>query len=146
MDPKAFANPQVLWLSAQIIALRTALLALLPLYSLPALLVRISPRALSPTPLIPLEILEPSFELAEKILARLPLHPNTCLYRALARYALLRRAGYKARFVMGIFDHSQTPAKQSQALSGHAWVELFGKAQGEKLDPRLVVTYAYPSL
>lgn len=126
----------MLKLGAQMIALRAALLWLVPTHSLPSLLDRLSSGPMPDSPRISLELLEQSFVLTERMLGRLPLHPNTCLYRALARYALLRRAGHKARFFMGIFD--------GQDLSGHAWVEISGTPQGETLDPKPVVTYAYP--
>ncbi len=52
-------------------------------------------------------------------MARLPWVSSTCLYRALARYALLHRSGAKPTFVMAV-------DRRGVAESGHAWVELDG--------------------
>lgn len=130
-----------IWPCAQLIALRAQAALLLPLYSLPEALRRISPQAPPAGPVISLENLEHAIEWTEQALARLPLHPNTCLYRALSRYALLRRTGYPAAFRMGVYRHTAQPA---HSIEGHAWVELFGRPFRETLDPALVVTYAYP--
>lgn len=46
--------------------------------------------------------------------------PDTCLFRALARYAVFRRAGRDVRFVMGVDENDGT--------RGHAWIELDGRA------------------
>jgi hypothetical protein len=67
--------------------------------------------------------------------------PDTCLYRALARYGVLRSAGYPARFVMAI--NPASGGKEAD-IAGHAWVELDGEPYGETVDPDLVVTYSYP--
>ena len=77
---------------------------------------------------------------AQALLSRLRLVrvvPDTCLYRSLARYSILRRAGHPARFVMGL-------RPSAPEILGHAWVELDGIPVGEAVDPELVVTFAYP--
>ena len=74
----------------------------------------------------------------EALLARAPLLHQTCLYRALARYALLRRRGHPAEFVLGI-------DACGLAHPGHAWVELGGRAFAEAEDvSRYRVTFRYP--
>jgi hypothetical protein len=62
--------------------------------------------------------------------------PDTCLYRALARFAALRRAGLDPRFRMGVRRHD--PER------GHAWVELGGAPVGEAADASLVETFHFP--
>lgn len=64
--------------------------------------------------------------------------PDTCLYRALARWAVLRRAGRPVRFVMGVREGGAD-------LVGHAWVEEHGAPLGEVLDAAYVVTYVHPA-
>lgn len=54
----------------------------------------------------------------ERIARHAGIGPDTCLFRALARYALLRRAGHQPRFVMGV--------DASDPGIGHAWIELDG--------------------
>ncbi|HTA88014.1 MAG TPA: lasso peptide biosynthesis B2 protein, partial [Polyangiaceae bacterium] len=77
---------------------------------------------------------------AERGVARLPWVSSTCLYRALARYALLRRSGADATFVMAI-------DKKGLAQNGHAWIELEGRPFEEPDDvARYTVTFRYPPL
>jgi hypothetical protein len=129
---------------AKALALRFRLEAMMRRRSLPDLL-----QALTPSPpraargrevvyrTAPLAALRASLSATEDILARFPLAPDTCLYRALTRYAILRSAGYPARFVMGV-------RPGAGEIVGHAWVELAGEPFDEDLEPDLVVTYAYP--
>jgi hypothetical protein len=77
--------------------------------------------------------------LTEWLLARLHLVPNTCLYRSLGRYAALSSIGIPVYFVMGM-------RLEGDEMVGHAWLEHGGKPLGEVVDPRFVVTYAYPTL
>ncbi len=74
---------------------------------------------------------------AERVIERLRVVPDTCLYRSLARYAVLRSAGHPARFVMGL-------SPRAPEITGHAWVELDGAPMGETVDDDMVITYAYP--
>jgi hypothetical protein len=124
---------------AKALALRFRLEAMMRRRSLPDLLQALtpsSPRAARDLA-APLAALRASLSATEDILARVPLAPDTCLYRALTRYAILRSAGYPARFVMGV-------RPGAGEIAGHAWVELAGEPFDEDLEPDLVVTYAYP--
>jgi hypothetical protein len=128
-------------LSTQAIALRLRLWALLRRRSLPDLLRSLTPaipddRALQkPTPL---PLVEETLRDVEALFERLKVAPDTCLYRSLARYAVLRSAGYPARFVMGVKPPATTE------ITGHAWVELHGAPAFEAVDPGLVITFTYP--
>src|SRR5689334_6289846 len=74
-----------------------------------------------------------ALRLGNALADRVPGIPSTCLYRALARYSLLRRRGVNARFVMGIVA--------SDPERAHAWVELGGEPVDEVLLPGLVPTF-----
>ncbi len=83
-------------------------------------------------------VLQYDFERAERLLRRVAPLPSTCLYVALGRYAVLRREGYPAAFVMGIAD-------AGQGEPGHAWVEVDGRPFAEPGDvSRYRVTFRYP--
>jgi hypothetical protein len=101
---------------------------------LEALLARLTARAGTSSELPPKHALR----LADALANRVPGVPSTCLYRALARYAVLRRRGCRARFVMGVVG--------SDPERAHAWVELDGKPVYEDLMPGLVPTFGYPPL
>lgn len=105
--------------------------------SLPALLGALTPRLARD---VPLDVAEAAIAASERLLERLPVVPDTCLYRSLARYAVLRGAGHPARFVMGL---DLDPKKRD--IEGHAWVELHGQPVGETLEPGLTVTFSYPT-
>jgi len=81
--------------------------------------------------------LERALDRAEALAERLPRLPRTCLYRCLARYAVYRRCGFPAEFVMGISplgpDHD-----------GHAWLEFSGKPYREERAAEFVVSFRYP--
>jgi hypothetical protein len=126
--------PKRLRLSAAAIGLRISLPTRVARSSLPALLDALSRGTIEPAPL---DAIDEALAHADVITQRLPFVPDTCLYRSLARFSLLRRAGHEARFVMGL--------SRPGAIEGHAWVELDGAPYGEELDPDLIVTYAYPS-
>lgn len=64
--------------------------------------------------------------LAEWVAPRLSSTPNTCLFRALARYALLSSHAHRATFVLGVAPEPEEP--------GHAWVEVSGEPFLEALD------------
>ena len=69
---------------------------------------------------------------------RFPWVAATCLYRALGRYAVLRRTGMNATFVMAL-------GPQGVQDDGHAWVEVEGKPFEEPADvSRYAVTFRYP--
>jgi hypothetical protein len=57
--------------------------------------------------------------LAERVAPRLATGPNTCLFRGLARFALLSRHGHTPTFVLG--------AAEGLARAGHAWAEVQGE-------------------
>jgi hypothetical protein len=65
--------------------------------------------------------------------------PGTCLYRALARYAVLRSAGHAPTFLMGL-------PRSGEGAAGHAWIEIGGAPFAETDDvSRFKVTFRYPS-
>ncbi|MEO7331161.1 MAG: lasso peptide biosynthesis B2 protein [Minicystis sp.] len=135
----ARALPPRLRLGAAALSLRLRLGGLLRRRSLPVLLGAIDARS-TPAARVPLSTALGALDDAQALLSRLRLGrfvPDTCLYRSLARYSILRRAGHPARFVMGL-----RPSEPE--ILGHAWVELDGAPVGETVDPALVVTFAYP--
>lgn len=74
----------------------------------------------------------------EFVVRHLPGVAGTCLYRALARYAVLRRNGLDAIFVMGV-------GPKGVHDDGHAWVEVAGRPFEEPADvSRYAVTFRYP--
>ena len=78
-----------------------------------------------------------SIATVERWIERARVVPNTCLYRSLARFAVLRERGWRPRFVMAM------PASGSG--SGHAWIELDGVAVLDDEDlSTMVVTFCYP--
>jgi hypothetical protein len=124
-------------LSARAITLRLQLAPLLRRRSLPDLLSSLTPDRAMKAP-APLPLVEQALRDVEALFERLRVVPDTCLYRGLARYAVLRGAGHPACFVMGV----KPPA--TLEIAGHAWVELHGAPAFEAVDPSLVVTFAYP--
>jgi hypothetical protein len=54
---------------------------------------------------------------------------QTCLTRSVARFLLLRRAGYPVELVFGL-------GPQEGIWAGHCWLELDGKPYLEDTDPR----------
>jgi hypothetical protein len=88
---------------------------------------------------LPVEVLERDVRRVERWLGRAPLLPNTCLYRALGRYAVLTRAGLPAVFLMGVPRRGEG--------DGHAWVEVFEKTFAESQPPEdFAITFRYPML
>ena len=75
-------------------------------------------------------------QIGEGVSRRCAIGPDTCLYRALARYALLRESGYAPRFVMGV--------DEDDVASGHAWLELDGAPFLEPGSPRFCRTFEHP--
>lgn len=71
---------------------------------------------------LPRAWLERSITCGEGLVSRLRIVPDTCLYRALARYAVLSAAGIPVRFRMGL-RKSSAAEHTSSVLDGHAWVE-----------------------
>ncbi len=68
---------------------------------------------------------------------RVPGTRTTCLPRALARFALLRRAGLAPALVLGV-----RPGANGEVV-GHAWVELDGAPFGELEPPRYTPTFRH---
>jgi hypothetical protein len=122
-------------LAVEAVAARVRASRLLGRRSLPAVLGALTPRI---TRDVPRDTAEGAIEASERLLSRLRVVPDTCLYRSLARYAVLRGAGHPARFVMGL-----DPKKRD--IEGHAWVELDGEPVGEIIEPGLTVTFRYPA-
>lgn len=129
------------------LVMRLRIHAMMRRRSLPDLLKTLTPT--SPRPALgrdfnlndkaPLSALQASLSASETLVSRFPLAPDTCLYRALTRYAILRSEGYPARFVMGVLPGPGD-------IAGHAWVELSGEPFDEDVDPALTVTFAYPEI
>ncbi len=124
-------------LAAQAFELRIRLLRRIPSVPLPRILQELTPTYLPPVVLSASEIWR-VMRIVEAICRRSRFLPDTCLYRALTRYAMLRQSGHAASFVMGMDPRARLD------LTAHAWVQLDGAPYQEALDPRLVVTYVYP--
>jgi hypothetical protein len=73
----------------------------------------------------------------DRLLWRWPFVPNTCLYRAAARYCALRDLGYPVRFVMGV-------RSDGGELVGHAWIEVDGVVFEERQPLNFRPTFVYP--
>lgn len=123
---------------ARVISIRVRLSRMLERLSLPDLLRSLTPDDAPRTGSPPLAVALDALERAERVLGAVPVIPNTCLYRALARYAVLRGAGYPARFFLAVDPGAPD-------IEGHAWVELNGEPCLESRSERLVVTYSYPA-
>ena len=95
---------------------------------LPALLTRLDTQGVR----VPESGLDESVRLGELIAARLPL-PNTCLFRALARYSIGRRARVDVELRLGVRGD----------LEGHAWVLRDGVPWLEPAAPPHEVTFAH---
>lgn len=73
----------------------------------------------------------------ERAAERIPFLPKTCLFRSLARFAVLRARGIDAAFVMGL--------PRDGVGDGHAWVEVAGVAVLDDEDlSSMTVTFCYP--
>jgi hypothetical protein len=73
---------------------------------------------------------------AERVLSIAGSVPDTCLFRALARYDVLCCAGFHPTFVMGL-------DATTMDLKGHAWIELDGESVFERVSETLVPTMRY---
>jgi Transglutaminase-like superfamily len=124
---------------AELVALRLSLPVRLARQPLDELLASLTPPACAPPGPVVQDLHRGDLLRAERGIARLRWVTSSCLYRALARYALLRRIGVEADFVMGL-------DKKGVAKDGHAWIE-FGGAPFEEPDDvsRYVVTFRFPS-
>ena len=79
----------------------------------------------------------------ERWVSRFGALPDTCLYRAVARYVLLRSAGVVPRLCVGATADHVSDA----GLVGHAWIELDGAPFLEPDDPRarFTTTWSHPA-
>lgn len=90
-------------------------------------------------PTLSLDSLELDIRRVEQWVSRVPGVPDTCLYRALGRYAVLSHAGLPAVFVMGL-------QRGAADRDGHAWTEVFGRPFAESQSVAdFAVTFRYPS-
>ncbi|HMY20104.1 MAG TPA: lasso peptide biosynthesis B2 protein [Polyangium sp.] len=135
MNPTALLSP--ISSVAKAFELRIRLMHRVPRESLPRILEELTPHFL-PRVTMSASRIWYVIRFEEAVCRRTRVLPDTCLYRALTRYALLRRAGYAAKFVMGM------DLRAREDLTAHAWVELDGAPYHETLDARFVVTYVYP--
>ncbi|MFO0761460.1 MAG: lasso peptide biosynthesis B2 protein [Byssovorax sp.] len=122
-------------LGARALSIRLRLGRMLARRPLPEVLGALDPRP--PARPVPLDTALVALGDAQRVITGLGRIPDTCLYRSLARYAILRHAGHPARFVMGL-----RPSEPE--IVGHAWVELDGRPVGEPPSPGIVVTFSYP--
>jgi hypothetical protein len=123
----------------ELVALRLSLPSRLSAEPLDALLASLTPSpARSPIGLRAASCLKRDVLRAEAAIRRVPWLASTCLYRSLARYAVLRRSGMDATFVMGLGPDGVDD-------DGHAWIEIAGKPFEETDDvSRFAVTFRYP--
>lgn len=119
----------------QAIALRVALPALVRAWPLDRLLETLD-RARGAAPVADVR---DAVVLSERWVSRSRVVPDTCLYRALTRFALLARHGHDAAFVLAVVDGEPD-------VTGHAWVELDGEPFAEELDRDYVVTLRRPAV
>ena len=126
-------------LAAELFALRLALPRRLAKRQLDDVVRELSPLGPRESPAT-VRRLELAMRIVESVLCRARVVPDTCLYRSLARFAVLRRAGIDARFLMGVRPATSPGA----AIAGHAWLEVDGKPRGEAELPDYTVTFAYP--
>jgi hypothetical protein len=78
-----------------------------------------------------------TIRVVDAVVARTPVGPQTCLFRALARYAALRQARVDATFCMGV-------RADQPNIAAHAWVEVGGVAVFEVEAPRYLETFRWP--
>ena len=122
---------------AELVALRLALPERLAREPLDALLASLTPsRAGAGARTV--RSMQRDVRRAEIAVRLMPWVAGTCLYRALGRYAILRRTGLDATFVMGLGPNGVHD-------DGHAWVEVEGKPFQELNDvTNFAVTFRYP--
>lgn len=118
--------------ATRVFLLRLSLPVLLRLWSLDRLVMRLARRR-SPAPLAEVSA---ALTTAERWVSASRVVPDTCLYRALARFALFARHGHAAAFVVAVVNADPETA--------HAWVELDGAPWGEELDRAYTVIIRWP--
>ncbi|MBN8611253.1 MAG: lasso peptide biosynthesis B2 protein [Deltaproteobacteria bacterium] len=117
-DPRGLAGSL-----ARYVALRRSLREALSREPLDDLLRKVDGRRRRRT--IDPDVLRAGIELGDALLDRTRARADTCLHRALARYAVCRDHGAAATLVIGV-----EPSRVHQARDdiGHAWVEVEGVA------------------
>ena len=121
--------------SIQLVSIRLQLPHLLASEPLDGLLGRLGTRRGTVT--LPLAHLDHALDRGEAWTNRVPLVPRTCLYRTIARYALYRRHGFPAEFVMAI-------SPRGPDEDGHAWLEFNGQPYREERAAEFVESFRYP--
>jgi hypothetical protein len=115
---------------------------LLRVYTLPALLQRLTPAGRQQARSRALEM-----DQAVRVVMwvchlrpfRGPLFPRVCLRQALALYYVLTRLGYPAEIYFGVY-------KDKKEFHGHSWVTVQGKPIAERTPPEVFrVVYSYPA-
>ena len=114
-----------------------ALWQTLPEASLTSLMARLTPRHRPPRFRHVPRSVGSTIVAIDVVVARTPVGPQTCLFRALARYAALRQARVDATLCMGIVPNAP-------AIAAHAWVEVGGVAVFEAEVPRYLETFRWP--
>ncbi len=90
----------------------------------------------SPQDSAPIPHLFQRIQSCESWIDRIPGIPRSCLFRSLARFALLRHYGQNVTFLMGL------PAA-SPSLPGHAWIGV-NQCPVEAATNPYLVTFRYP--
>lgn len=136
---------RAVWAAAELFAVRVWLSRNVSTLPLPVLLTTLTPtcvlapRVTRDWPEESNATLRRAVSGVERVARFVPGLPNTCLYRALARYRVYRRMGVPVEFVMGV-----VPLGDGN-LKGHAWLEFGGRPLFETLDSDFHVTLRHPS-
>lgn len=125
-----------LQMALQALAVRAALPVLMRTQPLDRVLQLLTP-AREPEPSTP-EALCVIESVSEALTRRLQPVRTACLTRALLRYALLRRHGLQAVFVIGVRPGG------ADGFESHAWVTLDGRAVMERKPVNYRVAFCWP--
>ncbi|MCS6800108.1 MAG: lasso peptide biosynthesis B2 protein [Myxococcota bacterium] len=118
------------------LAVRAALRGWFDRMPLDRLLEHLDDRGAAGAPLAPFDEVVEDIARAETMARRLRLRPESCLYRALARFALLRATGHDVRFAIAI-------GRSAPEVAAHAGVEHEGRPLLEP-PPRWAATFRWP--
>jgi hypothetical protein len=140
LDLRALRHPRRL---ARYVLLRRRLAAAIDDESLRLLPIHLDARAVGPLARDTAQATR-DLPLFERWASRARVLPDTCLYRAAARYVVLRAVGVAPRLVVGAASDGAVEA----GLIGHAWVEVDGAPYLEPDDPRarFRTTWSHPDL